>query len=239
MDDLIFKFGSKRFNYNADFLKLEYYSGGFKILYPFQIWLQGIPLREFENELIYYIFNLIILFLILYLGSAVLNKYISIDKNIFYLVIFTFPYFTDFVLHPSLQEKYIFLVFFLLLYLFQENDKNYSKYLIITLSFLLPFVKIQAVPLLIVFFIFCLKNNFDTNSLYYFFPMLFACFIVFVAFLNGSGYHSNKIKQGFSIENYISNFFSTQSIFILFVTFLITFLNFKYKKNDFLYSILL
>ena len=60
MDDYLFKYGSEIFKYNLDFLKFQISRGGFQILLPLQIWLQGLPFIVLSDTYYYLLICLLL-----------------------------------------------------------------------------------------------------------------------------------------------------------------------------------
>ena len=90
----------------------------------------------------YFIINLLILFLILAVFYSVFNKIFKLNKFLFYILFFCWPYTYDLIIHPSLQEKFI---IYLLHYLFIFGNNTHKNNLTVSLlSFSIPLTKIQG-----------------------------------------------------------------------------------------------
>ena len=238
MDDYLFKYGSEIFKYNLDYLKFQISRGGFQILLPLQIWLQGLPFIVLSDTY-YYLFNLLIVVGILRYGAFVVNKYIKINYVVFYTLFFTFPYFFDYIVHPSLQEKYIFLLFFVLLHLFTLPINKKNLFLIFFISLITPLIKLQAAPLWIIVFFLAFENKFKKTFIYSVVGFSISNIVVLCILIFNSGYFSSKIKQGFDFTVWTNNLFSTVHLLVFFVSFIALILFTKFYKNYFVISVIL
>lgn len=236
MDDFIYKFGSDVFKYNYNFLLFQIERGGFQLLLPIQIWLQGLPFKFFTDTY-YYLFNLLVLVLILRYAAFVVNKYIKIDYIVFYSVFFTFPYFFDYIVHPSLQEKYIFLFFFVLLHLLKLENNKVNMFLITLISLFLPYIKLQAAPLWIIIFLISLENKFEKKYLYSLIAYSVSNILILYVLFSNSGYFSNKIEDGLDVNSYTINILSQINL-IIFLISIFAFIFYKKNKSKFGMSII-
>lgn len=238
MDDYQFKYGSEFFKYDFNYLLFQFNRGGYQILFPLQIWIQGLPFK-FLPDNYYYLLNLIILIGILRYGAFVVNKFIKINHVIFYFIFFSYPYFFDYIVHPSIQEKYIFLLFFMLLHLLKSKTNNTTRFLIIVLSTIIPFIKLQATPLWIVLLFLAIKNNFEKKYIYSLVSYSISnIFILFTLFTN-SGYFSNKVTEDFDFMIYLKNLTSAINLIIFLLSTIALIFYLKFNKNSFGISIVI
>jgi len=238
MDDYQFKYGSEFFKYDLNYFVFQFNRGGYQILFPFQIWLQGLSFKLLPDNY-YYLLNLVIIIGILRYGAFVVNKYIKINHIIFYFIFFSYPYFFDYIVHPSIQEKYIFLVFFMLLHLLKSKTNNISLFLITVLSTIIPFIKLQATPLWVVLLLLAIKNNFERKYIYSLIPYSISnIFILFTLFTN-SGYFSNKVTEDFDFIIYLKNLTSEINLIIFLLSTIALIFYLKFNKNSFGISIVI
>ena len=128
-------------NQYVQFLSSDISSGGIRPFLPFQIMLNNLGFYLF-SEKGYFIINLLILFLILAVFYSVFNKIFKLNKFLFYILFFCWPYTYDLIIHPSLQEKFIILFITLFIYFVINNHKN--NLTVSLLSFSIPLTKIPA-----------------------------------------------------------------------------------------------
>ena len=128
-------------NQYVQFLSSDISSGGIRPFLPFQIMLNNLGFYLF-SEKGYFIINLLILFLILAVFYSVFNKIFKLNKFLFYILFFCWPYTYDLIIHPSLQEKFIILFITLFIYFVINNHKN--NLTVSLLSFSIPLTKIQG-----------------------------------------------------------------------------------------------
>ena len=91
-------------NVYFNFVKGDIRSGGLRPLLPAQIQINNIGYMLLNHKG-YFIFNLIYLLSILELFYFVFNKFFNLNKYLFYVFFFSWPYSSDLIIHPSLQEK--------------------------------------------------------------------------------------------------------------------------------------
>jgi hypothetical protein len=115
--------------------------GMFQPFYLPQMLLQYYPGIIF-SPVITYIINALVVFFIHYYFFKSFEKIIDIDYKISLFIFLIWPYTYDLFVHPSLQEKYIFLMFAFLLREILKPESNSFK--IVLLSFLLPLLKLQG-----------------------------------------------------------------------------------------------
>ena len=128
-------------NQYVQFLSSDISSGGIRPFLPFQIMLNNLGFYLF-SEKGYFIINLLILFLILAVFYSVFNKIFKLNKFLFYILFFCWPYTYDLIIHPSLQEKFIILFISIFIYFVITNYKN--NLTVSLLSFSIPLTKIQG-----------------------------------------------------------------------------------------------
>lgn len=128
-------------NVYFNFVEGDIRSGGLRPLLPFQIQINNIGYILFNHKG-YFLFNLVYLVFILEFFYIVFNKFFKLNKYLFYIFFFSWPYSSDLIIHPSLQEKYIILFLSLFIH-FCFNEKYNLKRTYFTLL-LLPLIKIQS-----------------------------------------------------------------------------------------------
>ena len=141
-----------KFTYDRTFI-----SGMFQPLYLLQMFVQYYPgILLFPG--ITYIFNSFILLYIHHNLFKAVNRIYSINYQISLIAFLIWPYTYDLFLHPSLQEKFIFLLFsFLLLFLTDSKTDNRFKIFIVSLT--LPLIKLQGSIFIGYSFVMYLKNK--------------------------------------------------------------------------------
>lgn len=128
-------------NVYFNFVKGDIRSGGLRPLLPAQIQINNIGYMLLNHKG-YFIFNLIYLLSILELFYFVFNKFFNLNKYLFYVFFFSWPYSSDLIIHPSLQEKYI--ILFLSLFIYFCLNENYNLIRTYLIMILIPLVKIQS-----------------------------------------------------------------------------------------------
>ncbi len=126
-----------KFTYDRTFI-----SGMFQPLYLLQMFVQYYPgILLFPG--ITYIFNSFILLYIHHNLFKAVSRIYNINYQISLTAFLIWPYTYDLFLHPSLQEKFIFLLFsFLLLFLTDSKTDNRLKIFLVSLT--LPLIKLQG-----------------------------------------------------------------------------------------------
>jgi hypothetical protein len=128
-------------NMYFNFVEGDIRSGGLRPLLPAQIQINNIGYMLLNHKG-YFMFNLIYLLSILELFYFVFNKFFNLDKYLFYVFFFSWPYSSDLIIHPSLQEKYI--ILFLSLFIYFCLNENYNLIRTYIIMLLIPLVKIQS-----------------------------------------------------------------------------------------------
>jgi len=116
-------------------------SGMFQPFYLPQMFFQYYPGVIFDPIITFSINAFIVFFIHYYLFKS-FEKIIKIDYKVSLFIFLIWPYTYDLFLHPSLQEKYIFLFFGFLLREILKSKPSTLK--IILISFLLPLMKLQG-----------------------------------------------------------------------------------------------
>lgn len=126
-----------KFTYDRTFI-----SGMFQPFYLLQMFFQYYPgILIFPG--ITYIFNSFILLYIHHNLFKAVNRIYEINYQISLSAFLIWPYTYDLLVHPSLQEKFIFLLFsFLILFLADSKKEKYFKIFLVSLA--LPLIKLQG-----------------------------------------------------------------------------------------------
>ena len=126
-----------KFTYDRTFI-----SGMFQPFYLLQMFFQYYPGVLIFPGLTYIFNSFILLYIHQNLFKAVKRIY-DIDYQISLTAFLIWPYTYDLFLHPSLQEKFIFLLFSFLLLFFADSKKE-KHFKIFLVSFTLPLIKLQG-----------------------------------------------------------------------------------------------
>ncbi len=124
-----------------DFLSRDLISGGIRPFLPLQITLNNLGYFLFSYKG-YFILNLLILFLILEFFYFVFNEIFKLNKYLYYVLFFSWPYSYDLIIHPSLQEKFI--ILFVTAFIYAVINKSKNNIIVTLLSLSIPLVKIQG-----------------------------------------------------------------------------------------------
>lgn len=194
--------------------------GLFQPLYLIQMYFQ----YSISNPLFVYLQNLLIVFTIHYIFIKGLNIFIEINQSVALIIFLIFPFTNDLFIHPSLQEKYSFLLVGIVLPLIVKDRK--FRYLIFILSFLIPLIKLQGTIFLFLFIAvhILIKNR---NSFFALVGNFLGIMIqVYVTFFIEAEY---KIRSNF--DNLISNL--KHPINILFLILIFIYIANVYFSKDF------
>ena len=209
------------------FIFADINSGGLRPFLPFQITINNVGYLLFSNKG-YFIINLLILFGILEFFYVVFNKLFSLNKFIYYILFFSWPYSYDLIIHPSLQEKFIILFLFLFVNFCIENkDKTYLKAL---LSFLIPFLKIQS--LIFLPFVYSVLKKYSNSKNIFTLPLISfvsSSLIVLVIFFSKRDSYFN---QGIDVERLLTQLTTSYVNILNFVILFIAILVAKKNKNN-------
>ena len=171
------------------FIDSDIKSGGFRPFLPIQITLNNIGYYLFSVKG-YFIFNLFFLFLILELFYFTMKDFFNLNKFLYYFIFFSWPYASDLIIHPSLQEKIIILAICIFLISIKNNKELTSRFSVLCI----PLVKIQS----LIFFPFVYsvikKYKNKKNLIYYF---LISSFVVLFVFFNQPTSYFNS-RQDFT-----------------------------------------
>ncbi len=182
-----------------NYINNEVSRGGFQILLFPQWLIQGIPYLLLKVQG-YYLFNLLIVYLSIYIFLKGVNLFYEINLGSCFALFFCWPYFYDSIVHPSLQQKIIFLFIGLLLLELKRTKPRF--FLVIIYSFLIPFIKLQGVVLfMIVFTIYIYRRS--EVFLYSLVSTSLANVIILYVYLNNEG---SYFSRGFNFEIFQGNF---------------------------------
>ena len=193
--------------------------GLFQPLYLLQMYFQ----YSISNPLFVYLQNLLIVFTIHYVFIRGLNIFVKINQSVALIIFLIFPFTNDLFIHPSLQEKYSFLLVGMVLPLIVKDKK--FRYLIFILSFLIPLIKLQGTIFLFLFIAVhrLIKNR---NSLFALVGNVLGIMIqVYVTFFIEAEY---KIRSNF--DNLFYNLKHPINILFLILIFIYT-VNIFLKKD--------
>jgi len=224
MDD--FKNLEHIYNLNQNFFQyyIEYNNertfekGLFQPFYLLQMYFQYV----ISIPLFVYIQNLIIVFLSHYLFLKGLNNFISINYSLALLIFLSYPFTNDLLVHPSLQEKYSFLlVGFSLTHIKKSNLNSFIFFLI---ALVVPLIKLQGTIFLFLYVAIHLKIK-NKNS-------LFALLGISTGILI-QGYVTFFIEAEYKIRSNLDNIISNLSnpINLLFLLAGVSYLLLNFIKN--------
>lgn len=165
-------------------------NGMFQPFLPIQHVLQYSWPLFFPQSSIYFI-NFGLVFLSVYFFIKSLSSIKKVDLKISFLVFLIWPYSFDLFIHPSLQEKYIFLFFPLLIYfLYKRQNKTFVFFL----SFLLPLIKLQGSIFILIICFNYLKNK-HTIELWSILGFIFGISIqAYLIFFSAGNYYSTSLS---------------------------------------------
>ena len=206
------------------FINSDINSGGFRPFLPLQITINNIGYTLFSVKG-YFIFNLFFLFLILELFYFAMKDFFSLNKFLYYFIFFSWPYASDLVIHPSLQEKIIILAICVFLISIKNNRELTSRFLI----FCIPLIKIQSLIFLPFVYSVIKKYKNKKNLIYYF---LISSFIVLFVFFNQPTSYFNSRQDFISIikQTFFSPVNSLNLMLIMVIIYLSMKINLKNKN---------
>lgn len=162
--------------------------------------------------------NILLVFIIHYFSYIIFKNKLRINYLVSLLIFLIYPYTTDMFFLPSLQEKYAFLLFLILINMLSKNNLLNKKYYVtlFLISFAIPLVKLQG-SIFFIFFIFYFLLKRDKEILFILSGFIIAILLQgYVIFFQDSHYYNVNS----SAENIIDNIFQIQNIFFLFFIFL-------------------
>ena len=208
------------FVYYFDYFKERTFEKG--LLQPFYL-LQMYFQYSLNSPLLIYIQNLFIVFLSHYLFISGVSNYVKLNYFISLLIFLIYPFSNDLLMHPSLQEKYAFLIFGLVLILISRKSK--FKKLIFLLSLAVPLIKLQGTVL--IFIIFSIyKSTKSLNSLYAILGFIFGILLqTYVTFF---------VEAEYSIRNSFDNVFSNlqHPVNVIYLLLIFTYLFFLFRQKE-------
>lgn len=182
------------FVYYFDYFKERTFEKG--LLQPFYL-LQMYFQYSLNSPILIYIQNLFIVFLSHYLFIRGISNFVKLNYFISLLIFLIYPFSNDLLVHPSLQEKYAFLIFGLVLILI--NRKSKFKKIIFILSLAVPLIKLQGTVLIFII-LSIYKSTKSLNSLYAISGFIFGILLqTYVTFF---------VEAEYSIRNSFDNVFS-------------------------------
>ena len=209
--------------YMAYFYERTFEKGLLQPFYLLQMYFQ-----YFSNSPIFvYLQNLLIVFSSHYLFVKGISKYVKINYVISLLVFLIFPFTNDLFVHPSLQEKYAFLIFGTVLLML--NKKKKYNVIIFILSLIVPLIKLQGTVLIFII----LSIHYRSRTIHTLFATL--GFLVgiglqtYITFFIEAEY---RIRNSF--ENILSNLQHPVNLFYLLIIFYFIFFLFKENEIDFI-----
>ena len=229
MDD--FKNLEHIYNLNQNFFQyyIEYNNertfekGLFQPFYLLQMYFQYV----ISIPLFVYIQNLIIVLLSHYLFLKGLNNFISVNYSLALLIFLSYPFTNDLLVHPSLQEKYSFLlVGFSLTHIKKSNLNSFIFFLI---ALVVPLIKLQGTIFLFLYVAIHLKIK-NKNSLFALLGISTGILIQgYVTFFIDAEY---KIRS--NLDNIISNLSNPINLLFLLAGVSYLLLNFIKNKKAFI-----
>lgn len=209
-----------------EFIRSDIESGGFRPFLPFQITLNNIGYYLFSVKG-YFIFNLVYLFFILEFFYFMMSKFFYFDKFLYYLIIFSWPYSSDLIIHPSLQEKFIVLLICTFIYSYKNKKPLTSR---LTILFI-PLIKIQSL-IFLPFITSVLKR--DKNLKIYVSYFLFSSSLVLFVFFNKSeSYFNSQLEFNTIINQIFTSPVNVVNIFLIITAFYIVKINDLVNKDAF------
>jgi len=220
-------------------IQIEDWSGFFILSYLTN--LINISILNSFGANFYFFTNFLVIFLQIYLVYRFFSKYINIHKGVFLVVFLIYPYFTDYFFFPSLQVKYIFLVFIFLLFQL-ENSINKKNFICFILGLLIPLIKLEASPLIVVLFFLYFDSRFNKKrTLFALIGMTISNILAIFVFFNFRGSYTIEIKNNVSnslISTVFNNFINSYDLIFIFISILFS-SYFVFKKRDLLLTGLL
>lgn len=187
--------------------------------YLLQVYIQYVSYKYFGAASIYILNGLILFFIFKYfIGS--LNLYgLNLSFTISSLIFLIYPFTYDLFMFPSLQEKYIFLIYSFALRLLDSN-KTRSKILFFTIGLIAPLIKLQGAIFFISYFLIFLNLK-NIKSLFLvlgsFFGIVAQGYVIFFLETDYFVFDSNVMK----LLNNLLNIYNLFFISIILISFLI------------------
>ncbi len=201
-------------------------SGGLRPFLPFQITLNNIGYYLFSVKG-YFIFNLVYLFFILEFFNSMMSKFFHFDKFLYYLIFFSWPYSSDLIIHPSLQEKFIVLSICIFIYSYKNKKALTSR---LTILFI-PLIKIQS--LIFLPFITSLLKRDKYLKIYISYFLFSSSLVLFVFFNKSESYFNSQLEVNNIINQIFTSPVNVINIFLIIVTFYIVKTNYLVNKGPF------
>ena len=169
-----------------------------------------------------YIQNLLIVFLSHYLFIKGLQNFISINTPLAFLFFLSYPYTNDLLIHPSLQEKYSFLLVGIsLIYI---KKLNVNRYILFLIALTVPLIKLQGTIFLFLYLAIHLKLK-NINSQYALLGISTGILLqTYVTFFIDAEY---KIRS--NLDNILSNLSNPVNLLFLLIT--VSYLLLKFNEN--------
>lgn len=209
--------------------------GGFFILAYVTNFI-NISILNFFGSNFYFLFNFLYIFFEIFIIYKVFSKFIKIDPGIFLIVFLVYPYFTDYFFFPSLQVKYIFLIFTFLVFLLQYSI-NKKYFLSFILGLLIPLIKLEASPLIVILLLIYFDSRFNKRrTLFALVGMTISNIMAIYVFINFRGSYTLEIKNNISnslIKNIVYNFVNSYDLIFIFISLLFA-SYFVFKRKDLL-----
>ncbi|MAT49253.1 MAG: hypothetical protein CMA27_05430 [Euryarchaeota archaeon] len=179
--------------------------------------------------------NILLILVIHYYSYIIFKEKLRINYLSSLLIFLIYPYTTDMFFLPSLQEKFSFLIFLILLQKINKNTTLNKKYFLtlFLLSLAIPLVKLQGSIFFIFFlFYFLLKRSIEGYFVLsgFILGILLQGYVIF--FQNSHYYNVNS-----TAENILDNILQVQNIFFLFFIFLSLLLTITEKDKETKYLI--
>ena len=209
-----------------DFIRSDMESGGLRPFLPFQITLNNIGYYLFSVKG-YFIINLVYLFFILEFFNSMMSKFFHFDKFLYYLIFFSWPYSSDLIIHPSLQEKFIVLSICIFIYSYKNKKALTSR---LTILFI-PLIKIQS--LIFLPFITSLLKRDKYLKIYISYFLFSSSLVLFVFFNKSESYFNSQLEFNNIINQIFTSPVNVINIFLIIVTFYIVKTYYLVNKDPF------
>lgn len=209
-----------------EFIRSDIESGGFRPFLPFQITLNNIGYYLFSVKG-YFIFNLVYLFFILEFFYFMVSKFFHFDKFLYYLIVFSWPYSSDLIIHPSLQEKFIVLLICVFIYSYKNKKPLTSR---LTILFI-PLIKIQS--LIFLPFITSLLKRDKNLKIYVSYFLFSSSFVLFVFFNKSESYFNSQLELNNIINQIFTSPVNVVNIFLIIAALYIVKINDLVNKDAF------
>ena len=173
---------------------------------------------EMYGPVPYFVLNALIVFSILYLSAAVLERFGGVDRWLVLLFALAFPYTYDLLQHPSLQEKLVLLFGALLLVAsLGRNLGKFQKALLVTLWTVLGLAtKAQFVFYLVAGFVAVIAStDFKNKKDWLLLGYIAAMNVVGILFLAYTASRGGYSSGGYSISHILSNLTGIHGLFFV------------------------